>query len=419
MTIRQKGKSGGYDRLDFDNIEITDGVKTRLSKEEEAEILEIYKQAGREAIEKDKKFLQKQVKKGKITQEQYDSLVLKEVIAGTGYNDLDGLIEQPSAEIVVPDEARNTYHSIKGQTGHPWIDSAGGKAPTGSEGMPVILATMAEEELEAIQKRKQENQWKVTIKPKEVPLWYGKVGEVQNLSDETITEDKIEKIKKIERTVYREEQQLLNNNNIETAEELQDVYGLDNMKVKLGSNEDWYLIYGEDYESMMISDLALVGGMNSQRNEKFTNANPMLGVAEGTTEIYRLLIDASQNDKRIYCNATEDTSLINIKQMLKKSLIDVKDENGRNLKYSENGLVYEESDEVMEGREWSEDSEIRMFDLEIVPHQEQIQESLEQAEKFLARVKENIQMAGKTKEPGLDEMRNQIREEWQGTNDEK
>lgn len=84
MAIRQKGKSGGYDRLTFDNIEIDDNVLKNLSDEEHAEILEIYKQAGRQAIERDKKFLQRQVKAGKITEEQYDSLVLKEVIAGTG-----------------------------------------------------------------------------------------------------------------------------------------------------------------------------------------------------------------------------------------------------------------------------------------------------------------------------------------------
>jgi len=102
------------------------------------------------------------------------------------------------AKIVVPDEARNKYRSIKGKEGNPWIDSAGGQVPTGSPEKPVILVTMPEE-LEEIEKRRIDNQWKVVIKPKEVPLWYGKVGEVETLSDEQRTEYKVEKIKQIEK----------------------------------------------------------------------------------------------------------------------------------------------------------------------------------------------------------------------------
>ena len=381
LTIRQKGVSGGYDRLTFDNIEITDSVKSELSKEDEQEILEIYKQAGKDAIEKDKKFLRKQVQEGKITQEQYDSLVLKEVVAGTGYNDLGELTNQPPAKVVVPDEASNWYHSI--HNGYPWIDSV--------VGTPVILATMAEDELAQIEKRKENNRWKTIVKPKEVPYWYGTVGKVQTLSEEQITEEKLNKIKKIERIVFRKEQQVLNNDEAETLDDIESIYEIDNIK-----------------------DLAIVGGVNSQKNEDLPNGDIKLAIAESTTEIYKLLLEASQNNQKIYCNATEDTSLINIKKMLQKGLISVKDEEGRQLEYSKDGLVYEETNEVMEGDNWNNSSEIKMFDLEIIPHKGEIKEALNQSLKWLEKVKQVKQMKGKEKETGLDELRNKMREELNG-----
>ncbi|MCI8310426.1 MAG: leucine-rich repeat domain-containing protein [Clostridia bacterium] len=419
LTIRQKGKSGGYDRLTFDNIEITDSVKERLTKDEEREILEIYKQAGREAIKKDKKFLEGMVKRGEITQEQYDGLVLKEVIAGTGYNDLDGLESQPKAQIVVPDEANNKYRSIRGEIGNPWIDSAGGRAPTGSDGIPVILAQMPEEELEEIEKRKINNKWKIVTKPKEVPLWYGKMGKVKTLQNAQISEDIVEKIKKVERIAFRKEQQLLNNRYVETAEEIQDTYGLNNMQVKLGSNEDWYMIYGEDEEEVKIADLAMVGGINAEKNETLPNSNIKLAIAESSTEIYKLLLEASEKDKQIFCNATEDTSLVNIKKMLKKGLIEVKDESGRKLEYSKSGLIYSETKKEMKGRNFSYDSEIKMFDLEIIPNEERLREALEKLEKFLEQLQGKQKMEGRKKEEGLDELRDGVRKEWQEKNDEK
>ena len=404
LTIRQKGVSGGYDRLTFDNIEITDSVKSELSKEDEQEILEIYKQAGKDAIEKDKKFLRKQVQEGKITQDQYDSLVLKEVVAGTGYNDLGELTNQPPAKVVVPDEASNWYHSI--HNGYPWIDSV--------VGTPVILATMAEDELAQIEKRKENNRWKKIVKPKEVPYWYGTVGKVQTLSEEQITGEKINKIKKIERIVFREKQQVLNNDEAETLNDIKFIYEIDNVEVKLGSNEDWYLIYGKSDSEIKIKDLAIVGGINSQKNEVLPNRDIKHAIAEATTEIYKLLLEASQNNQKIYCNATEDTSLINIKKMLQKGLISVKDEDGRQLEYSKEGLVYEKTNEVMEGEKWDNGSEIKMFDLEIIPHKKEIKEALNQSRKWFEKVK---QVKAKEKEKGLDELRNKMRKEWNG--DEK
>ena len=70
--------------------------------------------------------------------------------------------------------ARNQYQFVTGERGYPWIDSAGGEAPQGSKGRPVVLATMGEKELEEIKQRRKQNTLKETIKPKEVHYGMGK-----------------------------------------------------------------------------------------------------------------------------------------------------------------------------------------------------------------------------------------------------
>ena len=413
LTIRQKGSDGAYDRLTFDNIEINNGTLNTLSNEDQAQILEIYKQAGKQAIENDKKFLGKLLKNEKITQEQYDRLVLKEVTAGTGYNDLKGLEELPAAEVVVPDEAYYVYNGMDGRKGEAWIDSAGGHAPNGSNGTPVVIAKMNENDLKEIQERK--NKSKIEVKTTDIPLWYGKVGKVQNLSSNEITQEKVEVIKQIEKVAFRKEQQLMNYAYIQTVEDIEYEYGIDNANIKIGSNNDWYLIYGEDDDSIVISDLAVIGGVNAQKqniNNENIKSNPKLAVAESADEMYNLLIKAGQDNKHITCNATVDTSLVNLIRMAKKGCISLRTIDGEEIEYEEGkGLIYSDDEEKVETRSWDEDGNIQMLDLEIIPNVPELIQEKKKIDEFLRKSQELAKMQGREKEVGLDELRKQIREE--------
>lgn len=414
LVIRQKGKTGAYDRLTFDNIEINNNTLVGLSSEDQAQILEIYKQAGKQAIENDKKFLGKLLKNQKITQEQYDGLVLKEVTAGTGYNDLTGLDELPQAQIVVPDEAYYIYNGMNRQTGHAWIDSAGGQAPNGSRGMPVLIASMDEKDLKEIQERTQSKP-EVEIKTTDIPLWYGKVGKVQSLTNSEVTKEKVELIKQIEKVAYREEQRLMNNKDIKTVEDIEYEYGIYNANIKIGSNNDWYLIYGEDDNTIVISDLAVIGGINAQSNNidnENIKSNPKLAVAESANEMYNLLIQAGKNEKKIICNATADTSLVNITRMVKKGCISLKTLGGEEIEYKEGkGLIYSNTEEEVTTRDWDDKGNIQMLDLEIIPNMPELIQEKKKVEEFLRRVKSLTKMQGREKEIGLDELRKQIRTE--------
>ena len=101
-------------RICFDNIEINDDIHKKMSNEDEKEILEIYQEAGEKAIRADKKVMEGLLKEGKISQEVYDEVVLKEVTVGLNmYNDLkemeyrleDGRLKE-AKEIILPKEEK-------------------------------------------------------------------------------------------------------------------------------------------------------------------------------------------------------------------------------------------------------------------------------------------------------------------------
>ena len=355
----------------------------------------------------------KLLKNQKITQEQYDRLVLKEVTAGTGYNDLKGLYELPQAQIVVPDEAYYTYNGMKGQEIETWIDSTGGKSPRGSNGIPVLIASMDENELKQIHERK--NNPKIEVKTTDIPLWYGKIGKVQNLTSNEIAKEKVEVLKQIEKIAYKEEQQIMNYEDVQDVKDIECEYGIENANVKIGSNNDWYLIYGEEDDSIVISDFAVIGGVNSQKqniNNENIKSNPKLAVAESANEMYNLLIQAGEDDKKIICNAIVDTSLVNITRMAQKGCISLKNMDGEEIEYKEGkGLVYSDDGKAVETRRWSNNVNIQMLDLEIIPNMPELIQEKNRIEEFLRKTQDVIRMHGKEKEVGLDELRKQIRKE--------
>jgi hypothetical protein len=113
----------------------------------------------------------------------------------------------------------------------------------GSNSTPVILAKIEEKENNKFLERIKANPGQV--KPENMKLWYGKVGNPKSYEKEKITEEVIKDIKKIEKETFRDSQAFLNNYNVETREDLEYEYGIKKAQIKLGSKKDWYVIYGE------------------------------------------------------------------------------------------------------------------------------------------------------------------------------
>ena len=418
LTIRQKGKDGNYDRLTFDNVEITKNVKARLSKADQNEILAIYQEAGKQAMNLDRKFLQQLLKEGKISQEDVDNLVLKEAIAGRGYNDLDVLNSLQEAQTIVPDEAYYRYRSKEWGEKKPWIDSTQTGAPTGSNSYkPVIIAEMEAERLDKINSRRMESNKKISDLTN-IPLWYGKVDEPEELAGDRIKEQDIEIMKSIERKVYRPNQQLMNNGQVREYRDLRYAYEVDNLSVVMGSQKNWYMIYGiGEKGECKIQDIALEGGLNSGKNveSKEKQNKSRLATVEMANEVYSLMIKNAKEGIKIVCNATKDTSLINIKNMIKKGIADVCDKNGKKIIISSSGeLTYENGDEVSY-REFEskvkDDESIKMLDLEIKPNIDKMLEEKIKLESYLQMARKMARMKSTEKEKGIDDMRRAIRDD--------
>ena len=410
LTIRQKGKDGNYDRLTFDNVEITKNVKARLSEDDKKEILRIYQKAGMQVIENDQLFLKKQLEEGKISQETYNNLVLKEVIAGRGYNDLSILDTLPEAESIVPDEAYYNYRT-KRKTIQPWIDSTSGGAPNGSNAfIPVVIASMDQSKIESLNLSTDKKS-----NLDEVTLWYGKLDEIADYTEDSIGEEQIDVLKEIEKMVYRDNQQLLNNEGVTTGKRIARIYGLESdTHINIGSENNWYLIYGTDYDGdLNIADLALEGGLNSRKNEKNDDTQRIskLAISEMVSTLYDIMIKGAKDNRKIVCNATKDTSLVNIKRMIKRGLAEIYDKNGEKIVLNQNNELVYETGKSVQYQDFDGDSGIEMLDLEIRPDVEKMLEEKIKIERTLNFARRERRLIAKEKEEGIDELRRTMRDD--------
>ncbi len=309
-------------RICYDNIEIRKETLEGLDKEAEKEIMDIYIEAGRRAIEADEKAMTKLLKEGKITQAVYDEVVLKEVTCGTGYNDLGELERridegelQQTEEIILPKESEREYEGYKRKK--PWIDS---------KDKQILLVSMDEEKRKEIEKRRKERAKKnEDLRDIEVPIEYKNAREVEEHKGTDIYPSDIERIKKIEKAVYREKQQILNN--CKGVEDLAEAYGLEEEKVELilSKDGDWYFIGQENSREYYIADVAMVGGVNSERNEQI-GADVKMATVELAERVYSKMLEMAEKGKNVRYEATRDTSYINTKKMEEKGLIEIIEE---------------------------------------------------------------------------------------------
>ena len=345
-------------RICFDNIEINDDIHKKMSNEDEKEILEIYQEAGEKAIRADKKVMEGLLKEGKISQEVYDEVVLKEVTVGLNtYNDLkeieyrleDGRLKE-AKEIILPKEEKKIYKG-ESASGNAWIDS-GEKQ--------VILASMEEREKEEIEKRKVKKKEDI-----EVPVIYENMREIVECKGNKIYREYVEKIKKVEGAVYRKEQQVLQD--CDNYDQIAERYEIDpeKMEVSLSRDGDWYVIGEERENEYYIPDMAMVGGTNSQRNEKI-KTDTKAATFELAYVMYKKLIEMGEKQKTVRYEATKDTSYINTKRMEEKGLVEI---------------LSEENDTF-------ENSDIEMKNVVVRPNVEKLKEEIKKVEKMLKILEE-------------------------------
>lgn len=111
--------------------------------------------------------------------------------------------------------------------------------------------------------------------------------------------------------------------------------------------------------------MAMVGGTNSQRNEKI-ETDTKAATFELAYVMYKKLIEMGEKQKTVRYEATKDTSYINTKRMEEKGLVEI---------------LSEENDTF-------ENSDIEMKNVVVRPNVEKLKEEIKKVEKMLKILEE-------------------------------
>ena len=119
-----------------------------------------------------------------------------------------------------------------------------------------------------------------------------------------ITEETIEFIRNIENQAYPEEMKVMQD--AEDIEDLSDVYGYFESEITIARNRDWYIVYGEDEDSVEILDIASSTTRDIEASRREIH------------DYFAKVINrkAIEDNKPVTLNAKEDTSYRMIQRMV-------------------------------------------------------------------------------------------------------
>lgn len=267
------------DRVCFDNVEIPNTVMSELSKTGGYdEIFGIYTSVAEKMIDIDKKALGRLLDEGKITQEQYEALVIKEVTIGTGCDDLLKSISPETREGLKrashrsPLEIRKRYSGVN-KDRNLYVDS----------GSQLILA-----ENDDITPEKSD------VKLEDISFGYIRKRDAIRKKDAEIHQDLVARCKAINERAGEETQaqsiiSKLETNNITTL--TKDYYSElsgRSLSLDFSEHDDWYILSSEGENDIQINDSILLPNVGASQEEiklaKMEYAKNMLLIAKQAME---------------------------------------------------------------------------------------------------------------------------------------
>lgn len=305
-------------RVCFDNVEIPDPVVPELKKlGAYDEILDIYQEAGKAFIDTDKKALLKLLDNGKITEEQYKHMQIKEVTIGTGIDDLISNISRErrksldDADISLPLEMDKDYKGMT--TKHLYSDARGHQ---------VCIVNNKEADISNT----------TNINVSEYGIRYKKIREIQKRTDEDINSDMIEKMKQLNK------KEGLTDNLFSSLESC-DFFELRNvleetstenefkLAVSMSETGDWYILTKKEGDVVSIED-SLIGTKFDDTDLKSKNDKKM-AFLEYSKELLLLFQKSFDNKENVKINLDREGKFANLEFFIQSGIIEV----------SENGTV--------------------------------------------------------------------------------
>ena len=302
-------------RVCFDNVEIPHRVEEQLKQIGGFdEIMEAYQETAKRMIETDKIKMKKLLEQGKITEQQYQSILIKDVGMGLGCDDLvSNLSSEKKASIpnlvtVAPLEAGKTYIGANSRTLY-------------SDAANAVLIAHNDEfgKDDHIHRAGDVGDYGVR---------YTKTRDIFRRKGFDIDTDKIESISTM---VQKNDRESAFKDNPTNISEIASCFGIcdlgladaDRLRVNMSDNGDWYILSEETENGIMI----LESGIDTSKPEtNIEKQDRKMALSEYTSEIYKIMYEAVSKGKSITIDPYSSEEFVNLEALAKEGIISV--ENG-------------------------------------------------------------------------------------------
>lgn len=325
--LDELGKSNGImaqswtwrngNRVCFDNVEVPHAVEDLLKQVGGFdEIMEVYQESAKRMIETDRIKLKKLLESGKITQNQYQSMVIKDVGMGLRCDDLvrnlsfDKKLSIPKLVTVTPLEKGKIYTGAESKMLY-----------SDSESNAVLIAH--NDDFAPTDHTHTNND------VGEYGVQYTKPRDIFRRKGSNIDGDKISAISAMVKKAGRVESSFASNpvNISEVAYHFgindPGLTDLDRIKVSMSDTGDWYILSEETPKGVMV----LESGFDTTNPEtEFEKKDRKLAFSEYTREIHKMILESSMKGKAMTIDSYSIEKFINLEPLIREETISL--ENG-------------------------------------------------------------------------------------------
>ena len=339
-------------RVTFDNVEIPSTILNEMRTTGGFdEIIEVYEGAAINMIETDRKTYDILLEKGKITKEEYRRMVIKDVVMGTGCDDLVKYLspetkrKHSSISSVMPLEKNKTYEGANSRV--LYVDSSS------------VISIAHNDEFEP-------NDHSVnTGEVSPIGVRYTKTRDIFRRTGKDIDIDKIDKIKKMVEGTDLESTSIFGDKNVRYLHDIISIiapnryYGTsneidaDNIGISMSESGDWFILTEKKENGIVIHDSGLIKTL-PENPTKRQIIDKKMALTEYTLEMLSMIEKSNEEGKKVLIDKEREGKNISLESLVESGEIEI----------SEDGAITVLDSEKLEKRkqELSESLEIQRRD---------------------------------------------------------
>ena len=304
-------------RVCFDNVEVPHKVESQLKQVGGFdEIMEVYQEAAKRMIETDRIKLRKLLDSGKITEEQYQSMLIKDVGMGLGCDNLVGNLSPekrasiPSLASVPPLEAGKTYTGAHSRTLY-----------TADSSSAVLIAHNDD--------FAPNDHVHTNGSVGDYGIRYIKTRDIFRRKGFDIDQDKVETISAMVQKEGRGDSSFADNplhiSEVASHFGIRDlgIANADRIRISMSDTGDWYILYEETENGIVM----LESGIDTTKPEtEVEQKDRKMALSEYTREIHKMMFDAATKGKPMTIDSYSLSRFVNLDLLIEDGTISI--ENG-------------------------------------------------------------------------------------------